>query len=77
MKRKQKKVFRKTPKKLDRVKKMVKEDAFWDGDKNVNADDAVVINPSARDIYSEISSLDSFRDYAREHRGNGLTFGDY
>ena len=77
MKRKQKKVFRKTPKKLDRVKKMVKEDAFWDGDKNVNADDAVVINPSARDIYSEISSLDSFRDYAREHRGNGLTYGDY
>ena len=77
MKRKQKKVFRKTPKKLDRVKKMVKEDAFWDNDKNVNADDAVIINPSARDIYSEISSLDSFRDYAREHRGNGLTFGDY
>ena len=77
MKRKQKKTFRKTPKKLDRVKKLAKEEAFWATDKNVNADDAVVINPSARDVYSEISAMDSFRDFARESRGNSLTYGDY
>jgi hypothetical protein len=77
MKRKIKKTNR-PPKKLSNaVKKKIKEDAFWDGDKNVNADDAVIINPSRYDVQSEVSAMDSFRDFAREHRGNGLTYGDY
>ena len=53
------------------------EEKFWDENEKINADDAVVINPTSRDIIDEVSGLDSFRDYARESRGNTLSYGDY
>ena len=62
------------------AKKIVKppmEDKFWDGDSNVTADDARVTNPSKWEIRDEVSQMDSFRDFARESRGNNLTYGDY
>lgn len=60
-----------------KLKKVSKEDRFLDESMVVNADNAMITHPNASDIRDEISGLDSFRDWARESRGNSLTFGDY
>lgn len=40
-------------------------------------DDYKVVEPEEEDIIQEVRSMDAFRDYERERRGNSLTFGDY
>lgn len=62
---------------LKTLKKVEVEDTFLDEDSKVNLEDAVIINPTRREVIDEVSSMDSFRDYLRESRGNSLTFGDY
>jgi len=59
------------------LKKVEVEDTFLDENSKVNLEDAVIINPTRREVIDEVSSMDSFRDYLRESRGNSLTFGDY
>ena len=59
------------------LKKGETEDVFLDENSKVNLEDAVIINPTRREVIDEVSSMDSFRDYLRESRGNSLTFGDY
>jgi hypothetical protein len=54
-----------------------KEDKFWDENDTRIVEDAMVMNPTRHDIVDEIGSLESFRDYAREARGNNLSYGDY
>jgi hypothetical protein len=62
------------------VKKQVKtpkDDTYLNEDSKVVVEDAVVMHSTRDDVRDEINYLDSFRDFARESRGNGLTFGDY
>ena len=67
--------------KAGRVKKlkklMPKEDKFWDEDAPVVVEDTFVSQPSHVEVNEVLSDLDGYRDWARESRGNGLTFGDY
>ena len=69
-----KKKFRTTSKKLDKV---TKEDKFLDEDSKVIVEDAFLSQPSAYEIRDTVAELDSYRDWQRESRGNGLTYGDY
>ena len=52
-------------------------DKFIDEETSIDADDACVSQPGDWDIRDEVSHLESFRDWAQESRGNGLTYGDY
>jgi len=40
-------------------------------------DDLQMTEPEPEDVMDEVRQMPAFRDYEREHRGDGLTFGDY
>ena len=79
--RKNKKVkrkFRKSLKRVDKVKKLAEqEDTFLNEDSAVIVEDAFVSQPSREEVREVLHDLDGYRDWARESRGNGLTYGDY
>jgi hypothetical protein len=40
-------------------------------------DDFQITEPDPEEIQEAVESLDSFREYVKETRGDNLTFGDY
>jgi hypothetical protein len=63
--------------KVKKVAKVVKEDKFLNEDSTVIVDDAYVSHPSDDIVRAAVYDLPGYQDWARESRGNGLTFGDY
>jgi hypothetical protein len=59
------------------LKKVAKDDVFLDEDSKVIVDDAYVSHPGDDIVRDVVHDLPGFQDWARESRGNGLTFGDY
>ncbi len=68
------KKFRTTSKKIDKAHK---EDKFFDEDTALIVEDAYVSQPSYNEVREVVADMDGFRDWQRESRGNGLTFGGY
>jgi len=78
LKKQVKRKFRKTLKRVDKVKKLSEqEDTFLNEDSPVIVEDAFVSQPSREEVREVLSDLDGYRDWQRESRGNGLTYGDY
>ena len=78
LKKQVKRKFRKTLKRVDKVKKLSEqEDTFLNEDSPVIVEDAFVSQPSRDEVREVLSDLDGYRDWQRESRGNGLTYGDY
>jgi hypothetical protein len=66
--------------KLIKKKKLVrsaKEEVFLHEDSKIVVEDAIILHSTRDDVRDELSSLDAFKDFERECRGNNLTFGDY
>jgi hypothetical protein len=63
-----------TSKKIDKVEK---EDKFLNEDSTVIVEDAYVAHPGEDVVRDVVYDLPGYQDWARESRGNGLTFGDY
>lgn len=77
IKKKAVKKYRKTLKRIDKVSKKKQEDQFLNEDSAVIIENAYVSHPGEDIVRDVVYDLPGYQDWARESRGNGLTYGDY
>lgn len=71
------KKYRKTLKRVDKVSEKKQEDQFLNEDSAIIVENAYVSHPGEDAVQDVMRDLPGYQDWARESRGNGLTFGDY
>lgn len=52
-------------------------ETFFEEESVVRADDISLPHPVEEDVQDELSTLEGFRDFTEESRGNNLSYGDY
>jgi hypothetical protein len=57
--------------------KMPKTNTYLNENSKLIVESAIVMHSTRDDVRDELSNLAGFQDFARESRGNSLTFGDY